>query len=106
GNLVARQSLQGEIRHLLNLSFRIVECGEQSGDHFLGAERLQTQNGIHAIRHLSRVQVIEEQLVSPRVVKESERPQDVPTRGVGALGEHLRQRRNRRWVAFLRQQEQ
>ena len=35
---MARQSFQGKIRHLSNLCFRVVEGGEQGGDHFLGAQ--------------------------------------------------------------------
>src|SRR5271157_2138114 len=103
GDLVARQPFQGKIRHLSNLRLRVLERGEQGGDHFLGAQVFQTENGVHPVRDLGRVQIVEEQLVGPRVVKESEGTQDVAPHGLYALGEHLHEGGNKRRVSFLRQ---
>ena len=60
GNLVSRQPLQGKIRHLSNLSIGVAERGQQGGEHFLSAQILQTQKGVHPVRHLGRVQIVEQ----------------------------------------------
>ena len=94
GNLhfAARQSLQGKIRDLPDLRFRIVERGEQGGNHFLGSQVLQTQDGVHAVRHLAGVQVVEKRLVGAGVMKESKRPQHVAPQRFGAFASVPRER--------------
>ena len=62
GNLVARQPLERKIRHLSNLLLRVVECGDQSRDHFLGSQVFQTENGVHTIGRLGRVQIVKKRL--------------------------------------------